>query len=205
MAGARADSFRTILGGRLTMPLGQERCWLPEVRGRLTAAFVGECDRLAGESCPIHVTLDADAMDAAVAPGVSAPNVDGLAGPEMLECIQAAGASPAVVGFDLVEINPAFDQATKSPTYVSGGNIVGSAAQTCNLSGFNGITGATAQVTLSDTNTIAPGTRLTITNPGTGGGTTAPTTATFSNGTASMVRIPPSSTAATNAGSRSLT
>ncbi len=81
-------------------------------------------------------------------------------------------------------INPTFDQATKSPTYVSGGTIVGSVGQTCNLSNFNGITNATAQVTLSDTNTIGPGTRLTITNTGTGGGTTAPTTATLSNGTA---------------------
>lgn len=81
-------------------------------------------------------------------------------------------------------INPTYDQSTKSPTYVSGGTVVGSVGQTCNLSGFNGVTNATAQVTLSDTNTIAVGTRLTVTNPGTGGGTTAPTTAILSNGTA---------------------
>ncbi len=81
-------------------------------------------------------------------------------------------------------INPTFDQATKSPTYVAGGNIVGSAGQTCNLSSFNGVTNATAQVTLTDTNVVAAGTTLTITNPGTGGGTTPPTTATLSNGTA---------------------
>lgn len=81
-------------------------------------------------------------------------------------------------------INPTYDQQTKSPTYVSGGNVVGSAGQTCNLSNFNGVTNATAQVTLSDTNIIATGTRLTITNPGSGGGTTAPTTADLSNGTA---------------------
>src|SRR5581483_9410067 len=79
-------------------------------------------------------------------------------------------------------INPTYDQATKSPTYVSGGSITGSSGQTCNLSGFNGLSNATALVTLTDTNLIATGTQLTITNPGFGGGTTAPTTATLSNG-----------------------
>ncbi len=39
-------------------------------------------------------------------------------------------------------------------------------------------------MTLTDTNTIATGTQLTITSPGFGGGSTAPTTATLSNGTA---------------------
>ena len=81
-------------------------------------------------------------------------------------------------------INPAFSQTTKSPTYVSGGSITGAAGQTCNLSNFNGLTNATAQVTLTDTNLIATGTQLTITNPGFGGTDTAPTTATLSNGTA---------------------
>ena len=81
-------------------------------------------------------------------------------------------------------INPTFDPSTKSPTYVSGGTITGSPGQTCNLSNFNGLSGATAQVTLTDTNIIAPGTHLTITSPGAGGGSTAPTTATLSNGTA---------------------
>ncbi len=81
-------------------------------------------------------------------------------------------------------INPTYDQQSKSPTYVSGGSVIGSAGQTCFLSNFNGITNATAQVTLTDTNSIAPGTQLNITSGGTGGGTTAPTSATFNNGTA---------------------
>jgi hypothetical protein len=81
-------------------------------------------------------------------------------------------------------INPTFDPAKNSPSYVSGGTISGSAGQTCSLSNFNGVNNATALVTLSDTNIIATGTHLTITSSGSGGGTTAPTTATFSNGTA---------------------
>jgi len=81
-------------------------------------------------------------------------------------------------------LNPTFDQATRTPTYVSGGSITGGVGQTCNLSGFNGLTNATAIVTLTDTNAIATGTQLIITSPGVGGGTVPPTTATLSNGTA---------------------
>ncbi len=81
-------------------------------------------------------------------------------------------------------INPTYSPSTKSPTYVGGGAISGTAGQTCSLSDFNGVTGATALVGLSDTNVITPGTQLTITAPGYGGGATAPTTATLSNGTA---------------------
>ena len=81
-------------------------------------------------------------------------------------------------------INPIFDQATRTPTYVSGGTVIGSVGQTCNLSTFNGITGATASVTLTDTNLIGTGSQLSFSNPGTGGGSTPPTTATLSNGTA---------------------
>ncbi len=93
--------------------------WLPEVRGRLPAVFAAERERLAAESCPLHVTLDADAVDAAEVPGVSAPNVGGLAGAEVLDCVQAAGASPGVVGFDLVEINPAFDADDRSARWAA--------------------------------------------------------------------------------------
>jgi len=81
-------------------------------------------------------------------------------------------------------LDPTFDPSKNSPTYVSGGTITGGAGQTCTLSSFNGLSGATALVTLTDTNTIAMGAHLTVTSPGSGGGNTAPTTATLSNGSA---------------------
>jgi Bacterial Ig-like domain (group 2) len=76
-----------------------------------------------------------------------------------------------------------YSATTNSPTYSSGGTISGSAGQTCNLASFNGVTGATATVALTSKNTIASGARLTVTASGTGG-TTPPTTATLSNGSA---------------------
>ena len=80
-------------------------------------------------------------------------------------------------------INPTYSATTNSPTYTSGGTTTGSAGQTCSLSNFNGVTGATATVPLTGTNTITSGTQLTVTAEGSGA-TTAPTTATLSNGTA---------------------
>ena len=80
-------------------------------------------------------------------------------------------------------IDPTYSSVTNSPTYTSGGVISGSTGQTCSLSDFNGVTGATATVVLTSANTIAAGTRLSITNEGSGA-TTPPTTATLGNGTA---------------------
>ena len=51
----------------------------------VTPQLLRVCERLAAEGCPVHVTLDADAVDAAEVPGVSAPNADGLAGGEVLD------------------------------------------------------------------------------------------------------------------------
>jgi hypothetical protein len=80
-------------------------------------------------------------------------------------------------------IDPVYSPSTNTPTYVSGGTITGSPGQDCNLSNFNGVSGATGTVILTATNAIATGTHLTITAQGSGG-TTAPTTATLGNGTA---------------------
>ena len=69
-------------------------------------------------------------------------------------------------------------------TYTSGGSITGSSTQTCTLTAFNNSgSGATATVALTGTNTIAGGTALVITNIGTSF-TSAPTSATLGNGTA---------------------
>jgi len=80
-------------------------------------------------------------------------------------------------------IQSTYNSNDNTPTYVSGGTITGSKGQTCDLSTFNTVIGATATVALTGTNTIASGTQLTITSPGFGA-TIAPTTATLSNGTA---------------------
>ena len=54
-------------------------------------------------------TFDLDAVDAAAAPGVSAPNVGGLSADRWLYAAYAMGCSPHVASMDVVELNPAFD------------------------------------------------------------------------------------------------
>ncbi len=108
-------------------------------------------------------------------------------------------------------IQSTYSGTTNSPTYTSGGTISGSVGQTCKLSDFNGVTGATASVALTAVNTIASGSRLSVTDQGTGG-TLPPTTATLSNGTAKcsgtanvLTSLAPSnSVTAENPGSTSL-
>jgi formiminoglutamase len=92
--------------------------WCGEMRGALAQHFVRERDRLAAE-CPVHVTLDADVVQAADVPGVSAPNPLGLAGAEVAAWARLAGRSPAVSGFDLVEINPRHDSDGRSARWAA--------------------------------------------------------------------------------------
>jgi formiminoglutamase len=83
--------------------------WCDEVRTDLAQHFSGECERFAAVGCPVHVSIDADVVHAAEVPGVSAPNVVGLSGHEVLCCARRAGQAPAVSSLDLVEINPRHD------------------------------------------------------------------------------------------------
>jgi formiminoglutamase len=82
--------------------------WCGEVKGALERYFTAERNRLSAV-CHVYVTIDADAVQAADVPGVSAPNPLGLAGAEVAACARLAGRSPAVSSLDLVEINPQQD------------------------------------------------------------------------------------------------
>lgn len=63
-----------------------------------------------GEDRRAFVSLDMDALDASVAPGVSALNASGFLAREVQEMVALAGRSPAVRCFDIMELNPLFDQ-----------------------------------------------------------------------------------------------
>jgi formiminoglutamase len=84
--------------------------WCPHLRGQLCAAFATQSDRLHYAGCRLYVTLDADVIQAADMPAVSAPNPSGLSGVEVLQCVQLAGRTPSVASFDVVEISPPLDR-----------------------------------------------------------------------------------------------
>lgn len=62
-----------------------------------------------GASTSTMLSLDIDAVDAASAPGVSAPCVGGLSTDLWLHAALLGGANPQIKSFDIVECNPSFD------------------------------------------------------------------------------------------------
>lgn len=61
-------------------------------------------------SRPTMVSFDIDAVDSAFAPGVSAVCVNGLSPELWFDAAYAAGRSPKVTSFDIVELNPKYDR-----------------------------------------------------------------------------------------------
>lgn len=64
---------------------------------------------LAAAEGPAFVSIDLDALDQSVAPGVSAPNPFGLGPRDAARLAEAAGARREVHHFDLMELNPSHD------------------------------------------------------------------------------------------------
>jgi len=62
------------------------------------------------QSRPVYVTLDMDVVDPAFAPGVGTPEPAGVPPQELLEAVRFLGGL-RVVGWDVVEVNPAYDPA----------------------------------------------------------------------------------------------
>jgi agmatinase len=94
---AEVDGMRA-LGGRWATTLDVLEHGAEEVVG----AVVPEADRL-------YVSIDLDVLDAAVAPGHSLPEPGGLGYRELRAILAAVARRGRVIGFDVVELNPARD------------------------------------------------------------------------------------------------
>lgn len=57
----------------------------------------------------IYLSVDLDAADASVAPGVSAPGIGGLTAREVIDLVRAIGLDSRLVGADLMETSPPYD------------------------------------------------------------------------------------------------
>jgi agmatinase len=64
-------------------------------------------DRLAGQV--VHVSFDIDALDPAFAPGTEIPSSGGLSTRQALELLKTATERSRLVGLDVVEVSPPFD------------------------------------------------------------------------------------------------
>jgi len=63
--------------------------------------------RLAGQK--VHVSFDIDVLDPAFAPGTEIPSAGGLSTRQALDLLRAATERATVVGLDVVEVSPPFD------------------------------------------------------------------------------------------------
>jgi formiminoglutamase len=79
---------------------------LDQIRGKVADAFAAS---LRGTAEAVAVSLDLDAVEAATAPGVSAPCPDGLTAAELYACARLAGRDRRVRVLDVMELAPALD------------------------------------------------------------------------------------------------
>jgi formiminoglutamase len=80
---------------------------LAEIRGRVADAF-GDALRMADAEA-VAVSLDLDSVEAASAPGVSAPCPDGVTAAELYACARLAGRDHRVRILDVMELAPPLD------------------------------------------------------------------------------------------------
>ncbi|TMC40347.1 MAG: arginase family protein [Chloroflexi bacterium] len=78
-----------------------------EIARDLPAAARKIAERLEGQK--VHVSFDIDVLDPAFAPGTEIPSSGGLSSRQALELLRGATERAQVVGFDIVEVSPPFD------------------------------------------------------------------------------------------------
>ena len=66
--------------------------------------------RVMANADALYLSVDIDAADAAVAPGVSAVGVGGLSSREMIDVVRTVAAEPKLLGTDLMELSPPHDE-----------------------------------------------------------------------------------------------
>jgi len=90
----RAQGFRVVQA---------EECW-----HRSLAPLMAEVRQQLGQG-PVYLSFDIDGLDPSVAPGTGTPEIGGLTGIQGLEIIRGCQGLD-LVGCDLVEVAPAYDQ-----------------------------------------------------------------------------------------------
>ena len=72
-------------------------------------AVIEEMQKIIGDR-PVYISLDIDCVDPAFAPGAGTPEEGGLSSYQMLQLVRGLRGLN-IVGFDLVEVSPAYDHA----------------------------------------------------------------------------------------------
>lgn len=124
----------SVLGARdldagekaLIRELGVRVFTMSEVDERGVAACMDEAlERASDGTCGFHLSLDLDALDPAIAPGVGTPVRGGLTYREGHLVCEKASRSGRLLGLELVELNPVLDD--RNETALLGVGLVASA------------------------------------------------------------------------------
>jgi formiminoglutamase len=99
VAAAHLDYLQTI---------GAHAIGMPEVRRKGLVAVIESILRVS-EAASIFWGIDMDAVCAADAPGVSAPNALGLSAADLCDVATLAGGDPRTKIFEITEVNPNYD------------------------------------------------------------------------------------------------
>jgi formimidoylglutamase len=82
-----------------------------DIAERGAAAVAREAlSRIMVDADALYLSVDIDAADAAVAPGVSAVSVGGLSSREMIDVVRTVSAEKKLLGADLMELSPPHDE-----------------------------------------------------------------------------------------------
>ena len=80
-----------------------------DIRNKVVSGFSKALEFLSERTDRILISLDLDSLQAAFAPGVSAPAPEGFMPSEMVEMVRLAAENPKVVSLGIYELNPEFD------------------------------------------------------------------------------------------------
>ena len=72
----------------------------------------------------IYVSVDLDVLDAAAAPGVSAPTPGGITSRELFRMLRLLGSEDRLAGFEVVECAPDLEAGTANLTATAGARAI---------------------------------------------------------------------------------
>jgi formimidoylglutamase len=79
-------------------------------RQGVSATAAAALDAATRDADALYLSIDVDAVDAAYAPGVSASGIGGITAREMIELVSIVANHPKLIGADVMELSPPYDQ-----------------------------------------------------------------------------------------------
>jgi len=76
----------------------------------VSATAAAALDAATRDADALYLSIDVDAVDAAFAPGVSASGIGGITAREMIELVATIATHPKLIGADVMELSPPYDQ-----------------------------------------------------------------------------------------------